>query len=38
VEIDVRQCFGCGVCRATCHNGAITLHARRSDTVAVKIW
>ncbi len=38
VEIDVRQCYGCGVCRATCQNDAITLHARSADNVAVKIW
>ena len=38
VKIDVRQCFGCGVCRAVCQNDAITLYARRSDPVAAKIW
>jgi ferredoxin len=38
VEIDARRCFGCGVCRATCHKDAITLHARSSDPVAAKIW
>ena len=38
VEIDVRQYFGCGVCRAACHNDAITLHARSADPVAIKIW
>ncbi|MCK5195675.1 MAG: hypothetical protein KAQ71_17815 [Desulfobulbaceae bacterium] len=38
VEIDVRRCFGCGVCRAACHNDVITLHARSADPVAIKIW
>ncbi len=38
VEIDVRQCFGCGVCRAACPHDAITLHARSADPVGWKIW
>jgi ferredoxin len=38
VEIDVRRCFGCGVCRAACPNDAITLYGRSADPVAAKIW
>ncbi len=38
VEVDPRQCFGCGVCRAACHKDAISLHARSEDPVAAKIW
>ena len=38
VEIDPRQCFGCGVCRAACHRDAITLHARADDPVAAEVW
>ncbi|MEK7311366.1 MAG: 4Fe-4S dicluster domain-containing protein [Chloroflexota bacterium] len=38
VEIDPRQCFGCGVCRAACHKDAIALHARANDPVAARVW
>ncbi len=38
VEIDPRECFGCGVCRAACHKDAIALRARANDPVAARVW
>jgi NAD-dependent dihydropyrimidine dehydrogenase PreA subunit len=38
VYIDPRRCFGCGVCRATCPNNAITLIPRHECPEAANIW
>ena len=38
VEIDPRQCYGCGVCRASCKHEAITLVPRPSEPVAANVW
>lgn len=38
VEIDARQCWGCGVCRAACPLDAITLHPRIENSIAAQIW
>jgi len=38
VYIDPRRCFGCGVCRATCPNDAITLLPRQESPEAANIW
>lgn len=38
VHIDPRLCYGCGLCRATCHKDAITLTARELHPVAQEIW
>jgi NAD-dependent dihydropyrimidine dehydrogenase PreA subunit len=38
VYIDPRRCFGCGVCRATCPNNAITLLPRHECPEASNIW
>ena len=38
VLIDQRQCYGCGICRASCEKDAITLYDRSSVPVAANIW
>jgi ferredoxin len=38
VYIDPKRCFGCGVCRAACPNGAIELLPRQSSPEAANIW
>jgi MinD superfamily P-loop ATPase len=38
VAIDVRQCYGCGVCRSTCNTDAIMLLPRSGDIVGLNIW
>ena len=38
VYIDPTRCFGCGVCRATCPNNAITLLPRHECPEAANIW
>ncbi len=38
VSIEPRLCFGCGVCRAACPHGAITLVSRRQVVEAANIW
>jgi len=38
VDIAPKRCFGCGVCRAACPQGAISLIPRVASPVAVNIW
>lgn len=38
VYIDPSRCFGCGVCRATCPNDAITLISRQEVPDVANIW
>lgn len=38
VLIDPRQCYGCGICRASCTKDAILLHDRSTIPVAATIW
>lgn len=38
VFIDPRQCYGCGICRASCTRDAITLYERSTIPVAATIW
>ena len=38
VLIDPRQCYGCGICRASCTKDAILLHDRSTISVAATIW
>lgn len=37
-RIDPRRCYGCGVCRAVCTEGAITMRDRRSIPTAADLW
>jgi len=38
VYIDPTKCFGCGVCRAACPNGAIMLIPRKNNPEVANIW
>lgn len=38
VQLDLRRCYGCGVCRATCAKDAITLYDRSAIPIAATIW
>ncbi len=38
VYIDPTRCFGCGVCRSTCPNDAITLLPRQQSPEAANVW
>jgi ferredoxin len=37
-SIDPKHCYGCGICRATCQNEAISLDSRLNFPTAAKIW
>lgn len=37
-RIDVRRCYGCGICRSGCDNKAIVLRERNSTPIASKLW
>jgi Fe-S-cluster-containing hydrogenase component 2 len=36
--IDLRRCYGCGICRAACPSGAIELKDRAAVPAAAKLW
>jgi ferredoxin len=36
--IDLRRCYGCGICRAVCPSSAIVLKERAAVPIADKIW
>jgi ferredoxin len=38
IVIDIRRCYGCGICRASCTKNAIKLHQRSSVPAAANIW
>ena len=38
VVIDVRRCYGCGICRASCTQAAIALRERASVPLAATLW
>jgi Pyruvate/2-oxoacid:ferredoxin oxidoreductase delta subunit len=37
-RIDIRCCYGCGICRSGCENDAILLRERKTDRVAASLW
>jgi ferredoxin len=37
-SIDLRRCYGCGICRSSCTKNAITLYERSSLPVTAAIW
>jgi ferredoxin len=37
-SVDITKCYGCGICRVSCPQGAITLHSRREHPVLAKLW
>jgi ferredoxin len=38
IVIDLRLCYGCGICRASCNQDAIKLHERSSLSDVSNIW
>jgi len=38
IDLDVRRCWGCGVCRAACSRGALSLVDRRSVPEVASVW
>jgi Pyruvate/2-oxoacid:ferredoxin oxidoreductase delta subunit len=36
--IDIRRCYGCGICRASCTKDAIKLYGRSSVPASANIW
>ena len=37
-RVDIRRCYGCGICRVQCENRAITLLDRTAVPVAADLW
>ena len=37
-QVDIRNCYGCGTCRATCQEDAISLLDRRSIPLVADSW
>jgi Pyruvate/2-oxoacid:ferredoxin oxidoreductase delta subunit len=37
-RVDLRRCYGCGICRAGCENKAITLLDRKSSPITASLW
>jgi heterodisulfide reductase subunit A-like polyferredoxin len=38
VTIDAKKCYGCGVCRSACTQGAISLTDRSTHPVGKYLW
>ena len=37
-RIDIRRCYGCGICRSSCEKNAITLRERQLNPIASSLW
>jgi MinD superfamily P-loop ATPase len=37
-SVNLRNCYGCGICRAVCKEGAITLRDRKEIPAAAGLW
>jgi Pyruvate/2-oxoacid:ferredoxin oxidoreductase delta subunit len=37
-KVDLRKCFGCGICRSSCEHHAIELRDRVSVPIAARLW
>ena len=38
INIDVKKCYGCGICRAVCKKNSISLKDRRSIPEVANLW
>ena len=37
-EVNIKKCYGCGICRGACKHNAISLRDRRSEPTVSNLW